>query len=138
MSYPLTAAFIGLLLAALIVFLLRKDRLYVRDAIFWLVTAAASVLFAFFPRAIDWLGSVAGIAYPPALLLGVVCGVITIKSLLSDIEITRLRRDVRRLNQRIALIESNIAQATTRSRAAAKSNVAAPNASKFFLANPPP
>jgi hypothetical protein len=107
MSYPLTAAFIGLLLAALIVFLLRKDRLYVRDAIFWLVTAAASVLFAFFPRAIDWLGSVAGIAYPPALLLGVVCGVVTVKSLISDIAVTQLRRDVRRLNQRIALVESN-------------------------------
>jgi hypothetical protein len=113
MSYPLTAAFIGLLLAALIVFLLRKDRLYVRDAIFWLVTAAASVLFAFFPRAIDWLGSVAGIAYPPALLLGVVCGVVTVKSLISDIAVTQLRRDVRRLNQRIALVESNKLQQTT-------------------------
>jgi hypothetical protein len=41
------------------------------------------------------------------LLLGVVCGVVTVKSLISDIAVTQLRRDVRRLNQRIALVESN-------------------------------
>lgn len=106
MSYPLTALFIGLLLALVIVALLRRDQLYIRDAMFWLVVALVSALFGFFPRAIDWLGSIAGVAYPPALLLGLICGVLTVKALLSDIAITQLRRDTRRLNQRVAMIEA--------------------------------
>ena len=48
----------------------------------------------------------AGIAYPPALLFLVAIVVLVIKALFGDIELTKLRRDVRRLNQRIALIES--------------------------------
>ncbi len=107
MSYPITAAIVGLCLAIFIVLLLRRDRLYIRDAVFWLFTAIASAMFGVFPRLIDWVGVIAGVAYPPALLLGLVCGVLTLKALLSDIAITQLRRDVRRLNQRVALTESH-------------------------------
>jgi hypothetical protein len=106
MTYPITASFVGLLLAMFIVLLLRRDQLYVRDALFWLVTALTSAVFGLFPRAIDWLGAAAGVAYPPALFLGITCGVLTVKSLISDIAITQLRRDIRRLNQRVAMKES--------------------------------
>lgn len=106
MSYPTTAALIGFILAALIVFLIRADKLYLRDALFWLFAAAASFAFGVFPRAIDAVGLLAGVVYPPALLLGLVCVVLTIKALLSEIALTQLRRDVRRINQRVALLES--------------------------------
>ena len=49
----------------------------------------------------------AGVAYPPALILAVVCVVLTIKALLADIAQTQLRRDVRRLNQRVALMDAD-------------------------------
>jgi hypothetical protein len=111
MPYPLTAAIVGLILAVIIVVLLRRDRLYIRDAIFWLATACVSVLFAIFPRAIDWIASAAGVAYPPALLFGIVTGILLVKALLSDIAVTELRRDVRRLNQRIALSSDYVGEA---------------------------
>lgn len=107
MTYPAAAAAIGLLLAVLILILLRRDQLYLRDATFWLATAMVSIAFAFFPSLVDLLGGMAGVAYPPALILAVVCVVLTIKALLADIAQTQLRRDVRRLNQRVALLDAD-------------------------------
>ena len=105
MSYPLSAALLGLSLAVFIVYLLRKDQLYLRDATFWLGTALVAVMFALSPTTVDWIGLLAGVAYPPALILAIVCVVLTVKALLTDIAQTQLRREVRRLNQRIALID---------------------------------
>lgn len=108
MGYPLSAALLGLSLAALIIYLLRRDYLYLRDATFWLATAVISLLFALFPAMVDWFGALAGVAYPPALILALVCAVLTVKSLLGDIAQTQLRREVRRLNQRVALIDEAV------------------------------
>lgn len=89
-----------------ILYLLRRDYLYLRDALFWLFTSAVSIAFAIAPSLVDAIGVTAGVAYPPALVLALVCVVLTIKALLSDIALTQLRRDVRRLNQRIALVDA--------------------------------
>jgi hypothetical protein len=52
------------------------------------------------------MANVLGISYPPAaLLLGAVV-VLFFKVLIADITHTRLERQVRRLNQRIALLEA--------------------------------
>ena len=110
MNYPVSAALVGLTLAILILYLLRRDQLYLRDALFWLVTALASIALALFPGLVDVVGHFAGVAYPPALVLAVVCVVLTLKALLSDIAITQLRKDVRRLNQRVALVNAESRQ----------------------------
>ena len=107
MSYTVFAATVGIVLAAFILFLLRRDQLYLRDATFWLGTAAVSIIFALSPSVVDWLGGMAGVAYPPALILAVVCVVLTVKALLAEISHTQLRREVRRLNQRVALIDAD-------------------------------
>jgi hypothetical protein len=107
MSYAVFAASVGIVLAAFILLLLRRDQLYLRDATFWLGTAVVSIVFAFSPSVVDWLGGMAGVAYPPALILAVVCVVLTVKALLADISHTQLRREVRRLNQRVALIDAD-------------------------------
>jgi hypothetical protein len=106
MSYAISAALVGTMLAACVLWLIRRDRLYLRDATFWLMTALISVLLGLFPSLIDRLGGAAGVSYPPALVLALVCTVLTIKALLSDIALTGLRREVRRLNQRVALIDA--------------------------------
>jgi hypothetical protein len=107
MGYPLTAALLGISLAVFIIYLLRRDQLHQREATFWLTTAVVSVLFAAFPSTVDWFGAAAGVAYPPALILALACAVLTVKSLLADIAHTQLLREVRRLNQRIALMDAD-------------------------------
>ena len=50
---------------------------------------------------------VVGISYPPALLLLVAVVIVLVKTLHTDIVNTRVERDVRRLNQRLAILEAD-------------------------------
>lgn len=101
----ITTAVLGVGLAAGILFLLRRDHLYLRDGLFWIAVAMASIAFGVWPSLVDALGQIAGVAYPPTLLLIVGGVILTIRALFADIAVTALRRDLRRLNQKIALIE---------------------------------
>ena len=105
-SYHLTVIVMGLGLAIGILYLVRRDHLYIRQGLFWILIAAASLTFGLWPGVIDTVGSVLGIAYPPTLLFLVAIVVLVFKALFGDIELTRVRRDIRRLNQRIALLEA--------------------------------
>jgi hypothetical protein len=105
-TYYYTALALGLVLAGFILYLVRRDHIYIRQGIFWILVAVASLAFAIWPGLIDVVGRVLGIAYPPTLLLLVAIAVLVVKALLGDIAMTKVRRDVRRLNQRIALMEA--------------------------------
>jgi hypothetical protein len=74
--------------------------------VFWIAIAAFSFLFGIWPYLIDTLGEVFGVAYPPTLLFLVAIIVLVLKALLGDIAQTKLQRDLRRLNQRLALLEA--------------------------------
>jgi hypothetical protein len=102
----LTVLVIGIGLAFGILFLVRRNHLYIRQAFFWITVAAASLLFGIWPYLIDVIGEALGIAYPPTLLLLVAIVALVVKALLGDLSMTRVSRDVRRLNQRIALLEA--------------------------------
>lgn len=104
-SYQTTSAFLGLLLGISILLLVRRDHLNSRHAVWWLVVAAASLVFGFFPRLIDWLGEALGVAYPPVLALVGGIAVLLVKVLLQDLENTRQERQIRRLTQRLAIYE---------------------------------
>ncbi len=105
-SYHLTVLFLGFGLAIIIVQLVRRDHIYIRQGVFWITIAALSLLFGIWPYLIDALGEVFGVAYPPTLMLLVAIMVLIVKALLGDIALTQVRRDMRRLNQRIALLEN--------------------------------
>lgn len=97
---------IGFGLAYGILHLVRRDHLYIRQGVFWIGIALLSLGLAVWPHLIDSLGGALGIAYPPTLLFLVAIVVLVVKALLADIALTKVRRDLRRLNQRIALLET--------------------------------
>lgn len=105
-SYHVVVMFIGIGLAVGILHLVRRDHLYIRQGFFWIIVALASLLFGIWPFLIDFIGEVLGIAYPPTLLLLAAIVALVIKALLGDIALTKVCRDVRRLNQRIAILET--------------------------------
>lgn len=106
-DYHLTVLVIGFGLAYGILHLIRRDHLYIRQGVFWIAIALLSLTLAIWPYLIDTLGGALGIAYPPTLLFLVAIVVLVIKTLLGDIALTKVRRDLRRLNQRIALLETD-------------------------------
>ena len=104
-NLQITTGLLGLGLAVLILHLLRRDHIYILHGLFWIVIAALAALLGLWPGLIDRVAGWIGISYPPAaLLLGAVV-VLFIKSLYADITHTQLERKVRRLNQRIALLD---------------------------------
>ena len=117
-DYHLAVLVIGIALAAGILYLVRRDHIYIRQGTFWIVVALATLAFALWPTLIDVAGRALGIAYPPTLLLLVAIVVLVAKALFADIALTKVNRDVRRLNQRIALLEAEH-PADARSTAAA-------------------
>ena len=106
-DYHYTVLVIGFGLAYGILHLVRRDHLYIRQGLFWIAIALLSLALAIWPYLIDTLGGALGIAYPPTLLFLVAIVVLVVKALLGDIALTKVRRDLRRINQRIALLESD-------------------------------
>ena len=109
-SLQATTALMGVSLAVLILYLVRRDHLYLMHGLFWVVVAAAAAVLGAWPGLIDRLAALTGVGYPPALLLLLACIVLLLKALHADIVNTRIERDVRRLNQRLALLEADIEQ----------------------------
>ena len=105
-DYHYTVLVLGIGLAGGILYLVRRDHLYIRQGIFWIVAAMLSLGFAIWPYLIDTLGGLLGIAYPPTLLFLAAILVLVVKALFADISVTKVRRDLRRLNQRIAMLEA--------------------------------
>jgi hypothetical protein len=101
-DFHLFTAMIGVGLALTILYLIRRDHLYLRQGLFWIVVAIISLALGLWPYLVDKVGALFGISYSPALLFVVAIAVLTVRSLQTDIALTRMRRDLRRLNQRIA------------------------------------
>ena len=105
-SYHLTVLIVGIGLAIGILYLVRRDHIYIRQGMFWIMVALVTLAFAFWPTLIDVAGAALGIAYPPTLLLLAAIVVLVLKALYADIALTKVNRDLRRLNQRMALLEA--------------------------------
>lgn len=108
--FHLTTSLLGVGLALVIVVLIRRDELYIRHALFWLVVAAVAAVFGLWPRSLDGIGRLLGVQYSPALAL--LCGVIVlfVKALRADVANTRLETEMRHLQQSLALLEAEVAQ----------------------------
>ncbi len=119
-SLQATTGLMGIGLAVLILYLIRRDHLYLMHGLFWVLVAAAVTLLGAWPGLIDRLAALAGFAYPPSLLLLLACIVLLIKALHADMVNTRIERDVRRLNQRLALLEADVQAPRQSSQAGSK------------------
>jgi hypothetical protein len=111
-SLQITTSLLGLGLAMVIIFLLRRDHLYILHGLFWIVIAILAAILGVWPGLIDRLAAITGIVYPPALLLLAGLVVLLIKGLHADMVNTRIERDVRLLNQRLATLQGEMERKT--------------------------
>lgn len=111
-SMQVTTTLMGVGLAVLILYLIRRDHLYLMYGLFWTGVAAVAALLGAWPGLIDALAVLVGFAYPPSLLLLLTCVLLLVKALHADIVNTRMERDIRRLNQHLAILEADLAAQT--------------------------
>lgn len=113
-SYQFSSAILGSALGMTILFLVRRDHLQLGHALFWLAFAAGSIFFGLVPGISDHIANALGISYGPTLVILIAVAALVIRSLQADIQATRLERSVRRLTQKIALLESDLTESHER------------------------
>ena len=106
MTYQITSALLGLTIAFGILFLVRRDHLHGTYAVWWLGVAVIAMLLGLFPQITNWLAIRTGVGYPPILAIVLGFGLLLIKMLTMDLERSRQERQIRRLAQRLALLEA--------------------------------
>ncbi len=106
MTYQMTSMVIGLLLAGVILWLVRRDHLHGPYAVWWIGSAVTVTLLGFFPRLFDVLAGYLGVGYPPMLAMLLGFALLLIKILTMDLERSRQERRIRRLAQQVALLEA--------------------------------
>jgi len=121
MNAALTTSIIGVLIAGAILYLVRRDHLHGSYALWWLAVAAATLLLSAFPKGVDWLGHITGIYYPPILPIIVAIGMILLRMLKMDIDRSRSERQLRRLTQKIGILEQELVDAKRVSAAGTES-----------------
>jgi hypothetical protein len=116
MSYQFTSAVLGLFIASTIFWLIRRDLLHSRHALWWLLVALLVVTLGMFPKIIDKLAVLLGVNYPPTLLFSLGMGMILLKVLSVDLHQSQLERKIRRLAQKLAILEGDLKGETIRNR----------------------
>ncbi|MCB2184355.1 MAG: DUF2304 domain-containing protein [Desulfobulbaceae bacterium] len=104
-SYQITSALIAVLIAVKIFFLVRRDALHTRYALWWFIIAILVLIAGVFPKLIDVIAHKLGVSYPPILVIVSGMGLILIKMLNMDIDRSRQEQKLRRLVQKLAILE---------------------------------
>ena len=107
-TMQLFAEILALAVIVLIVWLIRRDRLPISHAIWWLAVAVTIAVFGFFPGLVDILARIVGISYSPSLLFMLAILTLLIKVLLEDLEVSTNRRRLLRLAQKTAILEEEV------------------------------
>lgn len=142
LSAQITSAVLGVALAGAILFLVRRDHLHGPYAVWWLAVAVATLLLGAFPVLVEWLGRLTGISYAPVLPIIIGLSLVLIRLLKLDIDRSRQERQIRRLTQKLAILEEELQRiapargdrakdrtvAATSSARARRPNVAEPDA----------
>ncbi len=106
----ITAAILGIGLAGAIFYLVRRDHLHGPFAAWWLIVAAATLALGMFPSLVIWLGKLTGINYAPVLPIIIGLSMVLLRLLKLDIDRSRQERQMRRLTQKLAILEQELAQ----------------------------
>lgn len=108
MTYHLTSLLIGLVMAGSILWLLRRAHLHGAHALWWITLAIAIILLGSWPRLTDLVARYLGVSYPPIIAVLIAFALVLVKMLTMDLERSRLEQRLRRLAQRLALLEARL------------------------------
>ncbi len=109
-SYQITSGILGLGIAGTIIVLIRRDHLHTHHAGWWLLIAFSIALLGIFPYIVDTLATYLNVRYPPTLLFTGGLGMLLVKALTIDIQQSQQERKIRRMAQRLALLEDELKQ----------------------------
>lgn len=108
MSYQLTSLVIGLILALAILWLVRRGHLHGPQAFWWIGLGVAIIFLGTWPELTDLIARHLGVTYPPILAVVLGFGLLFIKLMTMDLARSRQEQRIRRLAQRLAMLEARM------------------------------
>jgi hypothetical protein len=99
---------LGVAVAVIIVYLVRRDHLHVDHGMSWIIAAIGFAGLGFAPGIIDWIAEHLGVGYPPILGVSLAIIVLALKTLLMDMDRAKLQTQNLRLTQRLAMLEGEL------------------------------
>lgn len=107
-DYNITTAIFGITTVFSILYLIRKHSLYIRYLFWWLAICMGILVFSIFPQLSDKIVHVFGISYPPAFFFFTAILLLFVKILFMDIDRSRQEVRIRRLIQRVGMLEAEL------------------------------
>lgn len=98
----------SIVLLAVVLELVRRRRLTEEHSLIWITGAIALLVLSVWRNMLDIAARVAGVYYPPALLLLALTGFVFVVSLYFSVVISRQRQDLERLVEELALLEAEV------------------------------
>jgi hypothetical protein len=93
---------------AWVLWLIRRQRLHLREALIWLLTSAAAMLVTAFPRLLGWAAHLVGIQIPSNAIFGAGLLYLAVNVLAITISTSTNTTRVRRLAQECALLRAQV------------------------------
>lgn len=109
--YTWTTAVSGIFIVLIILTLIRKNAIYIRYTFWWVAVCGGILVFSIFPSLSDIIVQSLGIAYPPAFIFFIAILMLFVKILSMDIDRSKQEVRIRRLVQRLAILETDLKQA---------------------------
>ena len=107
---PIITSVIGLIIAALILLLIRRDQLEASVGVAWILVAAGFCLLGFAPFLVDSLARLLNVAHAPSLAFSLALGAITLKLVYDDVRRSKSHITGKRMVQRLAMLEARLRQ----------------------------
>ncbi|MCB1907697.1 MAG: DUF2304 domain-containing protein [Rhodocyclaceae bacterium] len=125
-NYHFFSATLGVALGIAILILVRRGHLHLSHAVFWLACAVTSLVVGIAPGLSDRIAALFGISYGPTLVILLALSALALRALQADIETTHQEIRIRRLTQRLAMIEADLDSSANAHAPAANPPSAAP------------
>lgn len=119
---PAITSALGLVIAALILILIRRDRLEAGVGVAWILVAAGFCLLGFAPFLIDALAKLLNVAHAPSLAFSLALGAITLKLVYDDVQRSKAQIRLKRTLQRLAMLEAQLTQSEQQNLTQVESN----------------
>ncbi len=84
---------------------IRKDKLQIEYALFWILSAFSLVIIAVFPQIIFWIADLLGVISPVNVVYLIIIGILLLKVFMMTIELSQLENKVKELVEKIAIEE---------------------------------
>lgn len=84
---------------------IRKNKLSITNSFIWFVFCVALLLLAIFPKSLDWLATLLGIDYPPALFLTIAVVIIFVLNFIYSKKIEDLNKKLIHLAQEVSILK---------------------------------